>query len=137
MNAGVLAQTLPATHPVKAVDNDRTCDLANAPATKKDRLEARELIHLLRNIRKARTDVSDRVTCETELQAIDEELWNKSAKLVEANGEVIVELAKALAQRVTRLRQEFRMTAAELDALPAVQALRQRPIAAVQSREAV
>jgi hypothetical protein len=123
--AGVQAQTLPVAHPDKTVDSDEAVKLSKDPAggAGSDFAKVRELIHILRNIRHPGTDASDKKACDAQLQAIDRDLWNRAAQLVECHAKTIIGLAANLANRVERIRTEYRIEAAELEVLEAVKAL--------------
>lgn len=111
--AGSLAQSLVGDK----VDNESAHKII-ADGGKVDYAKAREAIHLIRNIR------FPGVHCEKEVQEgldnIGIELWNKTIKLVEKDYEIINLLGSRLGSELKFVGQEFVLTEAELEMLPAI-----------------
>lgn len=112
--AGALAEAL-----VKqTVDQDLALTLIADRGAQQDHAKARELIQLLRNCRFPTT--TDYEQAEAELAAIDLELWNKAAELVEFHAEDIHGLAGRLISEIKAYDQKVTLSATELDMLPAL-----------------
>jgi hypothetical protein len=111
--AGALAEALDINgiNPEQAIKNIRM-------GSDQDHAKARELIHLTRNLRHPDT-VAD--NCQSELDAIDLELWNKAAVAVLAEREHIEGLACRLANEVKSYGMRAELSAAVIRALPAIQ----------------
>jgi len=88
-----------------------------------DHAKARELLHILRSICHPTTDVVDNVTIQSELDALNGDLWLRAVGLVEVNAGTISSLARNLAGRTNRPGVLVRFDALELEGHPSVQRL--------------
>jgi len=111
--AGVLAESIS----VGGLDEHK----ANASlltSGSRDFDKARELTHLLRNIRYPGADTEE--TIQQGLNDIREMLWRRAVEIVTAERSIIENLGSALAQRVTHFSRRFDLTDAELAEMPAM-----------------
>lgn len=113
--AGALAQSL---------SNDKTDDelaisILERGGGQMDFGKARELIHLIRNIRfpNAATDID----VQDGLDEINNDLWGRAKILVEKDHELICGLGRRMASELKETGQEFELSEAELETLPAIQ----------------
>jgi hypothetical protein len=115
--AGLVAEALN-THQ-KKVDRAEACELRGKEVGRADHRIARELLHLLRNLRYQTLD-GDHAT---QLRTLKDELWNKAIALVEQDTEVIAGLSGNLTERIIRSGEGVQAVfpAEEIEALPAVQ----------------
>jgi hypothetical protein len=114
--AGALAQSL--RRGTGTIDQKMAEECVNSQACKIDYAKARELIHLIRNIRYPQ-DITDE-EMNGHLSIITEELWRKAATCVEFDYELIESIGQRLSSKVKAIGIEARLTAEGLDALPAV-----------------
>jgi hypothetical protein len=92
--AGACAETLkPGTLPLRVDLHEATKILGS----ENDFAKAGELIHLLRNVRHAKT--GDAKEIQREIDELNDKLWRKAAQLVEQNGTTIISLAGNLKNR--------------------------------------
>jgi len=80
-----------------------------------DNAKARELIHLIRNIR--HPHITAREEIQSGLDAICSDLWNRAISLIEQDQEIICGLGGRLASELRETQQEFELTEAELETL--------------------
>ena len=113
--AGALAQSLSNG---KADDEVAVSILENGGG-QMDFGKARELIHLIRNI-KFPNAVNDG-EIQLDLDEINNDLWDRAKVLVEKDHEVICGLGRRLASGLNETGKEFELSEAELETLPAIQ----------------
>jgi GTPase involved in cell partitioning and DNA repair len=103
------------------VDNARAIEIIRGgQGAEQDHAKARELVHLIRNIRATSAHPSDQEAVQAELTALDEELWAQATWLVERHADMIVGLACNLANRVQATKQKVVWLGSEIDSLPSV-----------------
>lgn len=119
--AGALAESLPENLIGGKVDNARAIEIIRGGhGAEQDHAKARELVHLIRNIRQTTAHPGDEEAVQAELTALDEELWAQATCLVELHADMIVGLACNLANRVQALKQKVVWAGSEIDSLPPV-----------------
>ncbi|MEO9130716.1 MAG: hypothetical protein ABI240_05860 [Sphingomonas sp.] len=126
--AGALSEPLFVGAPVKAITEDNQREAMRViedpqSGANVDHAKIRELRFILRNIRCPNTSVLDEKAILAELQALDEEAWSRTIKVVDQHYMTIVGLAGNMTQRLTKMREKVVMTAADLEAIPAVAAI--------------
>ena len=111
--AGSLAEALDASgiDEKQALINIRT-------GGEQDHAKARELIHIIRDLRHPDTTTED---SQPELDAIELELWNGAADIVIAERDIIEGLGKRLASEVKDYETRAMLSADVIDALPSIQ----------------
>ncbi len=112
--AGALAQSLKAG----TIDEKTAEECLDSDACKIDYAKARELVHLIRNIKHPEDMTDDAM--QDYLTVISEDLWGKAAACVESDHEVIEGLGRRLSSEVKAISEEARLTAEAIDSLPAV-----------------
>ena len=124
--AGAPAETLQPHAPNKIVDCQQAVDIIRNPGqgAEQDYAKARELIHVLRNIKYPGTDANDAATVQGQLDAIDADLWAKAVALVETHAEAIIGLAGNLASRIKQPRELATLEGAYLESLEGVKSIR-------------
>lgn len=80
--------------------------------------KARELIQLLRNIKSPNADMEEEI--QLGLDAIDNDLWNRAAAIVEAEYMIIEGLGDRLASEIEYVGQTFTLNEADLENLPVI-----------------
>lgn len=115
--AGALAESL---SQLGKVDNDVALNYIHKGGAQDDHSKARELIHLIRNLRYPQD--GSREEMQAHLDEIDSAAWNAAAACVQAEHTVIQGVAGFLADALMRvnLRVEARVTAAQINALPGI-----------------
>ncbi len=122
--AGGTAETLPGPgSPTKKVDVEEAVRIIRNPGqgAEQDHAKARELVHVLRNASMPKSDVSDDVKTQSELDELDARLFSRAVELVEENAETIIGLAGNLAGRVKAPKTKVTLDAAYLEGLQGVQ----------------
>lgn len=100
--AGSMAQTLPAKHsPEKRVDKSKAAAILKGEfGAEQDYAKIRELRYLLRNISYPDTDPASSDSVIAELTEINDRLWLRTQKIVEALADTITGLAGVLVDRM-------------------------------------
>ncbi|HLL26903.1 MAG TPA: hypothetical protein VKT73_04545 [Xanthobacteraceae bacterium] len=113
--AGALGESieLGRVHRVEAVD------IFRGASAQQDYAKYREMVYLMRSVEHAATDNLEEL--EKQLSEIDGAIWDEAMQLVRDEQELIVELAKMLAAKVSRHDEFVELTIAEIDALPSIQ----------------
>lgn len=111
--AGSLAESL-SDH---KIDHESALKIIN-DGGKFDYAKARELIHLIRNIKYPEANCEKSI--QEGLDSIGFELWNKAAMLVEKDHEIINGLGGRLASEIRFEGQEFVLSEDELKKLPSI-----------------
>lgn len=125
--AGAMGETLHPGHvPQTGVDNDQAVSIIRGDfGAEQDHAKAREAIYLLRNIVYPDTHDADEV--QGQLNALDQQLWERSLELVEQFESTIVGVAGALTERLepTSSRDVYSavLTDAELLEIPHLKSL--------------
>ena len=127
--AGVLSETLFSAEPSRSVTEDnqaKAIEILEHPnsGAHVDYAKIRELRTVLRNLRFPETNPLDDGGVRKELQALSDELWGEAIELINEHFDLICGLAGNLTQRLTELKERVTITAAELEALPAVKKLK-------------
>lgn len=123
---GGVAEALPRYgSPSKTVDVEIAADIIRNPGqgAEQDHAKAKELIHLLRNLVHPETPPLETDRIQSELAALDTQLFERTVELVEADAGVILGLARRLIDGVKEVKVAFVLSAEELGGLPAVQKL--------------
>ena len=123
--AGALSEPLFTGSPTKKIGEEECKEavrVINDPQSgaATDHAKVRELRALLRNIRFPDTAPEQLGTIQQELDQLDQDLWSRSIALVDQYYSTICGLAGNLTARMTRMREKVTISAAELEALPAV-----------------
>jgi len=126
--AGALSEPLFTGAPVKKLgkpEQRKAVDIIRDPQSggHVDHAKIRELRAVLRNVRFPDTPADALDTILEELDTLDKELWGRAIELVEQYYMTICGLAGNLTQRMTQMREKVTISAAELEALPAIQAI--------------
>jgi hypothetical protein len=105
--AGSMAQTLPAKHsPEKRVDKSKAAAILKGEfGAEQDYAKIRELRYLLRNISYPDTDPASSDSIIAELTEINDRLWLRAQKIVEALADTITGLAGVLVERMVIVEQ--------------------------------
>ena len=109
--AGALAESLERGRP--NIDHARAC--LNEKGGEVDNAKARELIHLIRNIKHPDTQSEEDVQCELDL--IADKLWQKTTELVVEDHYIIVAIGQKLAAGIDKSGQKSTLSEDELEKL--------------------
>jgi hypothetical protein len=112
--AGALAQSLRNGK----VDKKAALECIKNNSGKNDYDKAKELIHLIRNIRFL--NAQNREEFRKQLGIITKKLWNKAAECVESEYEIIEDLGARLAEEVKAINTRFELQAEVIDSLPKI-----------------
>jgi hypothetical protein len=112
--AGALAQSLKNGK----VDHEAALECIRNHSGRNDYAKAKELIHLIRNIRFL--EARDENDIQKQLDIINTELWNKAAEHVESDYEIIQGLGTRLADEVKAVNIKFELHAKVIDSLPKI-----------------
>ncbi|QOV28832.1 hypothetical protein INT50_09090 [Vibrio diabolicus] len=112
--AGVLGESLENGE----VDNDYALEQLNKGG-KSDFDKVRELLQVLNNIKSPNAEDED--DANQSLDIINNELWNKAAKLVGEEHAIITGLGNRIASEINSVGDEFTLSHEEIDQLPSIQ----------------
>lgn len=126
--AGALSENLSPGSPTKKItkaDTEAAVALIEDPRSGAyvDHSKIRELRALLRNVRFPDTDLSSDHRILAELEELDREAWTLAISVIDQHYMLVVSLAALMTDRLIQLRQKVVMTAAELEANPAVRSI--------------
>ncbi|MDM8541933.1 hypothetical protein QUF90_12670 [Desulfococcaceae bacterium HSG9] len=112
--AGALAESLSG----RKVDEDIAVNILEEGGGQNDFAKARELIHVIRNIRYPNS--TDKLDLKKGLDKINDELWDKAKLLVEEEHHLICGLGVRLESEINAVGEEFVLSEDELDSLPSI-----------------
>jgi hypothetical protein len=112
--AGSLAQALSPS----GINNETALDIVKNKGGKNDYDKARELVHIVRNI-KYPNDATE-AEAQAHLSQIDNELWCRATEIVGTEAEIIKGLGRRIASEVAEIGTKYTITANTIDNLPAI-----------------
>ena len=98
------------------VDNEYACEELNKGATNDD-TKCRELLQILNNICFSSSTYEE---AQNNLQAINDELWNIAADIVQDENDIIEGLGRRIGSEIKSINKKFTLTNEEIESLPAI-----------------